>query len=147
MARGRGGLAPRQKYAVAARAPHGLASGLIAGQPSLTRGEPRPRPGRLPRRSRDEAPTQFRQLLAWTYLEPVRFLYHPHGPASRRPIQLVQQVLFRVEVPVDSAFGDPGLLGDQRRRREMVARSGEQLERGADEALASEIGLRHRARI
>src|SRR2546430_4989631 len=62
----------------------------------------------LPRRAGDQPPAQLRQLLARTHLEPVRFLHHPHGPASRRPVQLVQQVLFRVEVPIDGALGDPG---------------------------------------
>src|SRR5437773_2205698 len=120
---------------------------LVVEQVRVVLHEEQLRDGWLPRRAGDQPPAQLRQLLARTHLEPVRFLHHARGPASRRPVQLVQQVLFRVEVPIDGAFGDPGLPGNQRRRGEMVARGGEQLERGADEALAGEIGLSHRARI
>src|SRR5438034_3422731 len=90
--------------------------------------------------------TLFRSL-ARAYLERVRLLHQAHGPAPRRAIQLVQEVLLRGEVPVDGAFRDAGLLGDERRRREVVARGGEQFERGAHQPLVGEIGLGHRAPI
>src|SRR5438034_6259525 len=60
--------------------------------------------------------TLFRSL-ARAYLERVRLLHQAHGPAPRRAIQLVQEVLLRGEVPVDGAFRDAGLLGDRKSTR------------------------------
>jgi len=120
---------------------------LVVEQVALPLQEEQLCDGRLPARSSDKPPAQLGELLARAYLERVRLLHQPHRPAPRRAIQLVQEMLLRGEVPVDGAFRDPGFLGDERRRRKVVARGGEQLQRGAHQPLVGEIGLGHRARI
>jgi len=64
-------------------------------------------------------------------------------PSLRCPIQLIDELLLAREVPVDRAFGDPGLPRDERRRRVVIAQRGEQLQSGPHQTLPRQFGCGH----
>jgi hypothetical protein len=69
------------------------------------------------------------------------------GPAGGAPVQLVEQLLLAAKVAVDGAFGHTRFLGDLGRGGDVIACGREQLKGGTHQALARQIGLRHRAAI
>ena len=109
--------------------------------------EEQPGDGRFTDRAGHEAAGELRELLPGAYLERVGVLHELRGPTRRRPVELVEAVLFAREVPVDGAFGYTRLLCDLGCGGLVIASRGEQLERRPHEPLASEVGLGHRARI
>jgi len=102
---------------------------------------------RLPRRRGDQGPPQRRELVARAARRRVRLLDQLRGPARAAAVQVVQELLLALEVPVDRALRHTRLLRDLGRRRHVIALGGEQLEGGAHQPLVREVGLRHRARI
>src|SRR5439155_9302926 len=116
---------------------------LVVQQVAVTLNEEQPGHRRLAARPGDEAAAQLRQLLPRPHVQGVSLLHEPPPPAGRRPIQLVEQLLLRGEVPVDGPFRDACLFRYEWRRGYVVALRGEQLECGADQSLAGQLDLAH----
>jgi hypothetical protein len=87
---------------------------------------------------------QVSQLLARVSAGALGLLHESRRPARRTAIQLVQQVLLALEVAVDRPLGHTRFPCDLGGGRRLVAPRTEELERGAHQSLASEIGRRHR---
>ena len=112
---------------------------------ALQQEEPRHRG--LARRSLDERAGELGELFPRSHPQRVRFLHELPRPAGRPAVQLVEEVLLAVEVTVDAPFRHARFLRDERRRGPVVSLRGEELQRGAHEALVREVGLTHRPRI
>ena len=120
---------------------------LLVEQVAVALQKEEPHHRRFPSRAGDEGLGQTRQPLARGPARRLRLLEHLGRPARRGAVQVVQELLLAGEVTVNRPFRDAGLLGDFGRRRGLIPTGREVLEGGAREALAGQIGDRHRPRI
>src|SRR5205814_6914710 len=117
---------------------------LLVDQVAVALQEEQPHHRRFAARPFGERLRHARQPVARGATRRFGLLQHLRGPARRRPIQLVEQLLLAGKVPVNGPFRDPGFLRDLGGGRGLVAAGGEVFESGAGEALASQVGDRHR---
>src|SRR5438552_3025588 len=141
-----GPLCPRRRGARALRGTAGRRRATLgrAGRRGAAERRAAPPPLPVPRRRRGPGPGA---PAARAGSRRLRLLEHLGRPPRRGAVQVVQELLLAGEVTVNRPFGDAGLLGDFGRRRGLIPAGREVLEGGAREALAGQIGDRHRPRI